>query len=116
MTPNPKCVLMSDSAVDALGMMVENHFRHLPVLDDKGSVVGLLDIAKCLYEAISKLERLKEKEGGEGGANAGSDALASALAGVGGAQPAALSALLGPLLAAAAKGGGDGSVPTLRTV
>ena len=116
MTPNPKCVLMSDSAVDALGMMVENHFRHLPVLDDKGSVVGLLDIAKCLYEAISKLERLKEKEGGEGGANAGSDALASALAGVGGAQAAALSALLGPLLAAAAKGGGDGSVPTLRTV
>ncbi|GMH90188.1 hypothetical protein TL16_g11690, partial [Triparma laevis f. inornata] len=36
MTPKPTCVSMSDSAVDALGTMVENHFRHLPVLDEKG--------------------------------------------------------------------------------
>ena len=37
--------------------MVERRFRHLPVLDADGAVVGVLDIAKCLYDAISRLER-----------------------------------------------------------
>ncbi|GMI02754.1 hypothetical protein TrST_g5410, partial [Triparma strigata] len=115
MTPKPTCVSMSDSAVDALGTMVENHFRHLPVLDEKGSVVGLLDIAKCLYEAITKLEKMKQKDGAKGGADV--DAALASLAGVGGAQAAALSQLLGPLLAKVAEGaGGDGGVPTLRKV
>ena len=57
MTKNPKCVGMEDSALDALEMMVDNRFRHLPVLDKDGAVVGLLDIAKCLYDAISILEK-----------------------------------------------------------
>jgi CBS domain-containing protein len=38
MTPNPTCVSMTDSAMDALQTMVENHFRHLPVVDDQGSI------------------------------------------------------------------------------
>jgi len=42
MTANPTCVSMSDSAMDAMGTMVENHFRHLPVVDDAGSIVGVL--------------------------------------------------------------------------
>eukprot|EP00978_Attheya_sp_CCMP212_P009252 scaffold21842_cov59-Attheya_sp.AAC.3 len=46
MTSNPTCVSMSDSAMDALATMVENHFRHLPVVDDEGTIVGLLDIGK----------------------------------------------------------------------
>ncbi|KAG6412375.1 hypothetical protein SASPL_125052 [Salvia splendens] len=35
-------------------------FRHLPVVE-KGEVVALLDIAKCLYDAIARLERAAEK-------------------------------------------------------
>eukprot|EP01038_Epipyxis_sp_PR26KG_P006721 gene6721-9214_t len=62
MTKNPKCVLSDDSALDALEMMVDNRFRHLPVLDKNGAVVGLLDIAKCLYDAISMLEQVQEGE------------------------------------------------------
>ena len=62
MTAAPKCVFMDDSALDALEMMVENRFRHLPVLDDEGRVVGLLDIARCLYEAISALEKSQEAQ------------------------------------------------------
>ena len=31
MTANPKCVHSDDSALDALELMVDNHFRHLPV-------------------------------------------------------------------------------------
>lgn len=50
MTKGPKCVRSEDSALDALEMMVTNRFRHLPVLDKNGSVVGVLDIAKCLYD------------------------------------------------------------------
>eukprot|EP01084_Bolivina_argentea_P264322 447697_1 len=62
MTSSPKCVKMEDSAMDALGIMVERHFRHLPVTDSAGAVAGLLDIAKCLYEAISRLEKVSSKE------------------------------------------------------
>ena len=58
MTKGPKCVSVEDSALDALEMMVDNKFRHLPVLDRDGSVVGLLDIAKCLYDAISIMEKV----------------------------------------------------------
>ena len=57
MTSAPVCVRASESAVEALCTMVERRFRHLPVLDESGAVVGVLDIAKCLYDAISRLER-----------------------------------------------------------
>ncbi|MFN9999766.1 MAG: CBS domain-containing protein, partial [bacterium] len=63
MTKQPKCVSSEDPALDALEMMVENRFRHLPVLDKSGAVVGLLDIAKCLYDAISALEKVQTQEG-----------------------------------------------------
>ena len=37
--------------------MVSRGFRHLPVCNEDGDVVGLLDIAKVFYEALEKLER-----------------------------------------------------------
>ncbi|TYZ59206.1 hypothetical protein PybrP1_007139 [[Pythium] brassicae (nom. inval.)] len=55
MTPNPSCVASNASAIDALKKMVSGQFRHLPVTDNE-KVVGILDIAKCLYDAISKIE------------------------------------------------------------
>ena len=57
MTRNPSCVHVTDGAMDALCMMVEGGFRHLPVTDAAGDIVGVLDIAKCLYDAISCLEK-----------------------------------------------------------
>jgi CBS domain-containing protein len=111
MTPNPKCVESSSDAIDALGLMIENHFRHLPVTDEDGSVVGLLDIAKVLYDAIQKLERAEER--GDSKETGMDEALAS-LKKVGGANAAALQALLGPLLQAV--GGNSGVTTTLRSV
>jgi len=35
-------------------------FRHLPVVEN-GEVIALLDIAKCLYDAIARMERSVEK-------------------------------------------------------
>lgn len=60
MTVDPKCVSANASAIDALKMMISGQFRHLPVTDND-KVVGILDIAKCLYEAITKLEHAYRK-------------------------------------------------------
>ncbi|BFZ54341.1 hypothetical protein PYCC9005_001375 [Savitreella phatthalungensis] len=57
MTPNPMCTRIDTSATEALDLMVTRGFRHLPVVDEEGDVSGVLDITKCFYEAMSKLER-----------------------------------------------------------
>ncbi|KAF9208265.1 hypothetical protein BGZ49_009317 [Haplosporangium sp. Z 27] len=57
MTKHPYCVTTDTSATEALNKMVNGGFRHLPCLNADGDVVGLLDITKCLYEALEKLEK-----------------------------------------------------------
>jgi CBS domain-containing protein len=118
MTKGPKCVRMEDSALDALEMMVENRFRHLPVLDADGAVVGLLDIAKCLYDTISALEKAHESgDGSSSGSGSGAvqtkiaEAMVGAMKKANGsnkAQLAAMQALMESMF--------GGSMPTLRTI
>uniref|UniRef100_A0A7N0VEC3 CBS domain-containing protein n=1 Tax=Kalanchoe fedtschenkoi TaxID=63787 RepID=A0A7N0VEC3_KALFE len=60
MTRNPTFILSDTLAVEALQKMVQGKFRHLPVVE-KWEVIGLLDIAKCLYDAIARMERASEK-------------------------------------------------------
>ncbi|KAG6495456.1 hypothetical protein ZIOFF_043280 [Zingiber officinale] len=60
MTRNPMFVLSDTLAVEALQKMVQGKFRHLPVVEN-GEVIALLDIAKCLYDAIARMERAAEK-------------------------------------------------------
>lgn len=57
MTTSPMVTRDTTSATEALGTMVTRGFRHLPVCNEDGDVVGLLDIAKVFYEALEKLER-----------------------------------------------------------
>ncbi|KAF7732886.1 hypothetical protein EC973_000162 [Apophysomyces ossiformis] len=57
MTKDPMCVTADTSAQDALNLMVSRGFRHLPVCNEEGDIFGLLDITKCLYEALNKMER-----------------------------------------------------------
>ncbi|KAI7829541.1 hypothetical protein BC939DRAFT_10653 [Gamsiella multidivaricata] len=57
MTKNPYCVTTDTNATEALNKMVNGGFRHLPCLNSDGDVVGLLDITRCLYEALEKLEK-----------------------------------------------------------
>eukprot|EP00624_Nannochloropsis_granulata_P002537 evm.model.NODE_22799_length_9257_cov_17.918009.2 len=61
MTENPKSVQHDSDSLDALTTMVKGRFRHLPVIGPQGQVAGLLDIAKCLSDAITRLERKEEK-------------------------------------------------------
>ena len=115
MTKQPKCVNSEDPALDALELMVENRFRHLPVLDKNGAVVGLLDIAKCLYDAISALEKVQTEDddsavSSEALAGLMTGAMQKAAGGRGGnkAQLAAMQAMISQMF--------GGSVPTLRTI
>ncbi|KAJ7957075.1 CBS domain-containing protein [Quillaja saponaria] len=60
MTRNPIFVASDSLAIEALQKMVQGKFRHLPVVEN-GEVIALLDIAKCLYDAISRVEKAAEQ-------------------------------------------------------
>ncbi|KAJ7293363.1 hypothetical protein C8J57DRAFT_1444603 [Mycena rebaudengoi] len=72
MTRNPMVTRDTTSATEALQLMVSKHFRHLPVCNEEGNVVGLLDITKVFHEALGKVER----------SSAASEQLFAAMAGV----------------------------------
>lgn len=60
MTRNPIFVSSDSLAIDALQKMVQGKFRHLPVVEN-GEVIALLDITKCLYDAISRMEKAAQQ-------------------------------------------------------
>ncbi|KAG8093687.1 hypothetical protein GUJ93_ZPchr0012g18987 [Zizania palustris] len=60
MTRNPTYAMSDMLAIEALQKMVQGKFRHLPVVEN-GEVIAMLDIAKCLYDAISRLEKAAER-------------------------------------------------------
>jgi CBS domain-containing protein len=55
----PKCIsARKDMAMgEALMIMDENHFRHLPVIDEKDKVLGLLSIRDLLHNRVDKLSQ-----------------------------------------------------------
>ena len=42
---------------EALQIMTEKHFRHLPVIDDDNKVLGLLSIRNLLHQRVDKLSQ-----------------------------------------------------------
>ncbi|KAL9248155.1 hypothetical protein vseg_021510 [Gypsophila vaccaria] len=60
MTRNPIFVTSDTLGIEALQKMVQGKFRHLPVVEN-GEVIALLDITKCLYDAISRVEKAAEQ-------------------------------------------------------
>ncbi|WOL15063.1 CBS domain-containing protein CBSCBSPB3 [Canna indica] len=60
MTRNPVFVMADTLAMEALQKMVQGKFRHLPVVEN-GEVIAMLDITKCLYDAISRMEKAAEQ-------------------------------------------------------
>ena len=42
---------------EALQIMTEKHFRHLPVVDDDNKVLGLLSIRNLLHQRVDKLSQ-----------------------------------------------------------
>ncbi|CAJ1974853.1 unnamed protein product [Sphenostylis stenocarpa] len=60
MTRNPVFVTSDTLAIEALQKMIQGKFRHLPVVEN-GEVIAMLDITKCLYDAISRVERATQQ-------------------------------------------------------
>ncbi|KAJ3350905.1 hypothetical protein GGF32_004597 [Allomyces javanicus] len=58
MTKDVEFVNANQTASEALSAMIQGGFRHLPVMDDEGDVVGILDITKCLYEALDRVDKI----------------------------------------------------------
>lgn len=54
MTPHPTVVRPHDSVAEAMRLLIQGRRRHLPVVDDKGKVLGLLSIRDILAYVASK--------------------------------------------------------------
>jgi len=48
MTPHPMVIRPDDSLSEALRRLIQGHRRHLPVVDDRGHVLGLISIRDIL--------------------------------------------------------------------
>jgi CBS domain-containing protein len=57
MTTPVELATLATTAVEALGTMVERHYRHLPIVGDDGKFLGMLSIRNLLEAKIDDLSR-----------------------------------------------------------
>lgn len=57
MTEHPISAKKDMSMGEALQIMTESHFRHLPVVDENDRVLGLLSIRNLLHNRVDKLSQ-----------------------------------------------------------
>jgi len=57
MTTPVEMATRATSAAEALATMVERHYRHLPIVDDDGRLLGMLSIRHVLEAKIDTLTR-----------------------------------------------------------
>ncbi|KDO52201.1 hypothetical protein CISIN_1g047148mg [Citrus sinensis] len=53
MTSSPECATMETTILDALHIMHDGKFLHLPVIDKDGGVAACLDVLQITHAAIS---------------------------------------------------------------
>jgi CBS domain-containing protein len=51
------CISSDSSRGEALNTMLEHRFRHLPVTDDSGHLVGMLSLRRLLSHQVKRLKR-----------------------------------------------------------
>jgi CBS domain-containing protein len=54
MTPHPMVVRGDDSLTEALRRMTQGHRRHLPIVDERGKVLGLISVRDILSFVADK--------------------------------------------------------------
>lgn len=54
MTPHPTVVRPYESVAEAMRLLIQGRRRHLPVVDDKGAILGLLSIRDILTYVANK--------------------------------------------------------------
>ncbi len=60
MTPNPQCVRPELKVADAVLIMIERGFRHLPVLDDSGRIMGVFSVRDAMPREVNTAVSLSE--------------------------------------------------------
>ncbi len=55
MTPHVEMATNETTSVEALNAMLESHFRHLPIVDKHGRLLGVLSIRNILEAKIDEL-------------------------------------------------------------
>src|SRR6202142_4786558 len=55
MTTSVEMATVSTTAGEALATMVERHYRHLPIVDDDGKLLGMLSLRNLLQARIDTL-------------------------------------------------------------
>lgn len=63
MTTPVEMATPATTAVEALATMVERHYRHLPIVDDDGRLLGMLSIRNVLQAQIDTLTRQLDQAG-----------------------------------------------------
>jgi len=53
MSEKLSCVTLTQTVQECMALMTERHVRHLPVIDDKDQVLGILSIGDLVKETIS---------------------------------------------------------------
>jgi CBS domain-containing protein len=57
MTKSVESITAETSAADALRLMLQRHFRHLPIIDREGKILGMLSIRNLLRQQNEYLAR-----------------------------------------------------------
>ena len=60
MTPNPQCVKPELKVADAVLIMIERGFRHLPVIADNGRILGVFSVRDALPREVNTAFSLSE--------------------------------------------------------
>jgi len=60
MTPNPQCVRPELKVADAVLIMIERGFRHLPVMDDNGRIMGVFSVRDAMPREVNTAVSLSE--------------------------------------------------------
>jgi len=56
MTPNPECATLETTILEALHIMHDGKFLHLPVIDKDGYIAACVDVLQITHAAISMVE------------------------------------------------------------
>lgn len=60
MTPNPQCVRPELKVADAVLIMIERGFRHLPVVADNGRIMGVFSVRDAMPREVNTAVSLSE--------------------------------------------------------
>lgn len=60
MTPNPQCVRPELNVADAVLIMIERGFRHLPVVADNGRIMGVFSVRDAMPREVNAAVSLSE--------------------------------------------------------